>query len=123
MSYKPGGYTDLAAYLLVHDAERVLDFASEVFGAERLRVIPRAGGGIMHAECRIGDTVLMMGEAEGPAAMLHVYVPDPDAVFARALAAGAKEIQPMAEKGDGDRRGGFRAPDGTQWFVARQISP
>lgn len=120
MTYKPDGYTDLAPYLLVADAGAVLDFAETVFGAERLRVFAGDGGGIMHAECRIGDTVLMMGEAEGASAMLHLYLPDPDAAFARAIAAGATELQPMMEKGDGDRRGGFRAPDGTQWYVARQ---
>ncbi|MBV0911638.1 VOC family protein [Anianabacter salinae] len=122
MSYKPADYTDLAPYLMVPDAEAVLTFCETVFGADRLRVIPREdGGGIMHAECRIGDTVLMMGEADGPPAMLHLYLPDPDAVFARAIAAGATELQPMMEKGDGDRRGGFRSACGTSWFVARQL--
>lgn len=122
MSYKPAGYTDLAPYLVVPDAEAVLRFAETVFGAERLRVIPRDGGGIMHAECRIGDTVLMMGEAEATPAMLHVYCADPDAAFARALAAGAEMLQPMTESGDGDRRGGVRSPDGTAWYIARQVA-
>lgn len=121
MSYKPDNYTDLAAYLLVQDAEAVLSFCETVFNAKRLRVFPREGGGIMHAECRIGDTVLMMGEADGPSAMLHLYLADPDSAFDRAMAAGAEIIQPIMEKGDGDRRGGFRSPDGTQWFVARQL--
>ena len=119
MSFKPHGYTDLAPYLLVDDAKAVLDFCDTVFGAECLRVVEEEGR-VMHAECRIGDTVLMMGEAEGPCAMLHIYLSDPEAAFARALAAGAEEVQPMLEKGDGDRRGGFRSPDGTIWFVARQ---
>lgn len=121
MSWKPDGYTDLAPYLSVGDAEAVLAFCETVFGATRLRVIPRPGGGVMHAECRIGDTVLMMGEAEGPPATLHLYLPDPDAAFDRAIAAGAEALQPMSEKGDGDRRGGVRAPDGTQWYLSRQI--
>ncbi|MDO5705127.1 MAG: VOC family protein [Paracoccus sp. (in: a-proteobacteria)] len=123
MSYKPEGYTDLAPYLLVRDAEAVLAFCAAVFGATRLRVIPRPEGGIMHAECRIGDTVLMMGEADAPPATLHLYLPDPDAALARATAAGAEVIQPMTEKGDGDRRGGVRAPDGTQWYLSRQLAP
>ncbi|MFN4288056.1 MAG: VOC family protein [Brevundimonas sp.] len=122
MAYKPEGYTDLAPYLLVRDAEAVLRFCEAVFSATRLRVFPAQGGGIMHAECRIGDTVLMMGEAEGPPAMLHLYLDDPDAAFARAIEHGAEIIQPMMEKGDGDRRGGVRAPDGTQWFLARQMA-
>lgn len=121
MAYKPDGYTDLAPYLLVKDVEAVLTFCEKVLGATRLRVISNESGGVLHAECRIGDTVLMMGEADGPPAMLHVYLPDPDAAFERALAHGAEIIQPMMEKGDGDRRGGVRAPDGTQWFLARQV--
>jgi PhnB protein len=121
MSYKPDGYTSLAPYLMVPDAERVLAFCETVLEAERLRVIPREGGGIMHAECRIDDTVLMMGEADGPPATLHLYLPDPDGAFDRALAAGAEVVQPMMEKGDGDRRGGVRTPDGTLWFFARQL--
>ena len=120
MAYKPDGYTDLSPYLVVPDPEAVLAFCETVFGATRLRVIPD-GDRIMHAECRIGDSVLMMGGADGPAAMVHIYVPDPDAMFARALAEGAEQIQPMTESGDGDRRGGFRTPCGTQWYVSRQV--
>jgi len=122
MAYKPNDYTDLSPYLLVKDAEATLRFCEAAFGATRLRVISDDGGGIMHAECKIGDTVLMMGEADGPPAMLHLYLPDPEAAFERAIAAGAQVIQPMMEKGDGDRRGGVRAPDGTQWFLSRQVA-
>lgn len=120
MAYKPDGYTDLAPYLLIPDPEAELQFCETVFGAERLRVF-HEGERIMHAECRIGDTVLMMGGAEGPAAMLHLYLPDPDATYARALDAGATAIEPMSEKGDGDRRGGFTSPTGTQWYVSKQL--
>jgi len=122
MDRKPDGYPDLSPYLLVQDAEAVLDFCEKVFGATRLRVIPGEGGGIMHAECRIGDSVVMMGEAAGTPAMLHLYLDDPDSAFERAVANGAEVIQPMMEKGDGDRRGGVRAPDGTEWYLARQVA-
>ncbi|WP_425098505.1 bleomycin resistance protein [Tropicibacter sp. S64] len=120
MSYKPDSYTDLAPYLLVEDPLQVLDFCETVFRAERLRVI-MDGARVMHAECRIGDTVLMMGGMAGAGAMLHLYLPDPEAAFARALEAGAEEVQPIMDKGDGDLRGGFRTPCGTTWYVARQI--
>lgn len=120
MAYKPDGYTDLAPYLLIADPEAELRFCETVFGAKRLRVVPD-GDRIMHAECRIGDTVLMIGGAEGPAAMVHLYLPDPDAAYARAIEVGADPIQPMTEKGDGDRRGGFASPSGTQWYVAKQV--
>ena len=120
MTYKPPGYTDLAPYLLVADPEAEMAFCEAALGAERLRVF-HDGDRIMHAELRIGDTVLMLGGADGPPAMVHLYLPDPDAAYARALAAGAEEIQPMMEKGDGDRRGGVRSPAGTQWYLARQV--
>ena len=123
MSYKPEGYTDLAPYLMVTDARAVLDFAAQVFGAQELRVFPGETGGIMHAETRIGDTVVMMGEMpEAEPVHLHLYLPDPDAAFARALEAGGREVQPMMEKGDGDRRGGVQSPDGTTWWLARQVT-
>jgi PhnB protein len=120
MSWKPEGYTSAAPYLTVRDAEATLALLEAVFGATRLRVIPRPGGGIMHAEARIDDTVVMMGEApEGPEAHVHVYVPDVDAVWARAMAAGGEIVQaPERKTPDDDRRGGFRDPNGVTWWIA-----
>lgn len=122
MAHKPEGYPAVSPYLLVADPQAVLDFAEAVFGAEPLRVIPDDRGGIMHAEFRIEDSVVMMGGMPGgPAANLHLYLADPDAAFARALDEGAEEVQPMTEKGDGDRRGGIRDASGTTWWLARQL--
>jgi len=121
MGYKPDGYTSLAPYLVVPDPEAVLQFCEAVFDAERLRVIPD-GDRIMHAECRIGDTVLMMGQGEDASdAMLHIYLPEPDKAHAKALELGATELQPMLDKGDGDWRGGFQTACGTRWYVACQV--
>jgi Uncharacterized protein conserved in bacteria len=121
MTWKPDGYTSLAPYLIVEDAEAMLNFCEAAFGAGRLRVI-RDGERVVHAECRIDDTVLMMGEAAGgPQAHLHLYLPDPDAAMARARAAGAETVQELREDGDGDRRGGVRSPDGTTWWLSRQV--
>ncbi|MDO5658337.1 MAG: VOC family protein [Paracoccus sp. (in: a-proteobacteria)] len=122
MAYKPESYNDLSPYLLVRDAAAVLRFCEVVFGATSLRVFRGDDGRVVHAECRIGDSVLMMGEAEGSPVLLHLYLEDPDAAFARGVAAGAEIIQPMEAKGDGDRRGGLRAPDGTQWYLSRQLA-
>ena len=120
MSWKPEGYTSAAPYLMVRDAEATLALLEAVFGAARLRVIPRPGGGIMHAEARIDDTVVMMGEApEGPESHVHVYVPDVDATWTRALAAGCEIVQaPERKAPDDDRRGGFRDPNGVTWWIA-----
>lgn len=124
MACKPEGYTDLAPCLPVPDAEAVPAFCTTVLDAERSRVIPaKNGAGILHAECRIRDTLLMMGEtAEGPGARRQACVDDPGACLERALRAGASEFQPLTKKGDGDRRcGGLRSPCGTSWFIARQM--
>lgn len=122
MSHRPEGYPAVSPYLIVEDAQAVLDFAARVLGAEPLRVIRRDGGGIVHAECRIEDSVLMVGEMPGggPVTHLHVYLADPDAAFARALAQGGTEVEPMSDKEDGDRRGGVRGPGDVVWWLARQ---
>lgn len=122
MSYKPEGYTSLAPYLIVPDAEATLQFVETVFDGKRLRVITREDGSIMHAEARIDDTVLMIGQMpEGPSAHVHLYVRKPYAVFARALSAGGTEVQPIEDQGDGDLRGGVADASGTVWWIAQQM--
>ncbi len=122
MTYKPTGYTSVSPYLLVRDAKRTLGFLKTVFGAERLRVIPSEGGdGIMHAEARIDDSVVMMGEtAEGADAHVHVYVKDVEAAFARAKQAGGSVVQELERKGDGDYRGGINDGNGVIWWLSQQ---
>ena len=125
MPHKPAGYTSVAPYLTVNGARRTIDFLVEVFDAQPLRMIPGEEGRIAHGEVRIEGTVVMLTDAqpEWPAnpANVHVYVPDVDAVHARALAAGATEIQAPVQKDDPDRRGGFRDAGGTTWWVSTQI--
>lgn len=122
MVWKPGGYPSVSAYLIVRDAERTLAFVETVFGATRLRVMPRAGGaGIEHAEARIDDSVVMMGEMpDGPDSHVHVYVADADAAFARAQAAGGTVVQPLRRSGDGDIRGGIADGNGAVWWISTQ---
>ncbi len=122
MTYKPDGYTSVAPYLIVRDANKTLAFVETVFDATRLRVMPRSdGSGIEHAEARIDDTVIMMGEMpEGPDTNVHVYVPDVEAAFERAVAAGGKVVQPLQRKGDGDHRGGVADGNGAVWWLSRQ---
>ena len=122
MPWKPDTYPSLSPYLLVVDAQAVLDFAAAVFGATPLRVVRDDAGAIVHAECRIDDSVLMMGQTpDGTACHVHLYLPDPDAAFAKALDHGATAIRAMEEQGDGDRRGGVRDPQGTSWWLSRQL--
>ncbi len=122
--FKPDGYSSLSAYLLVADADALIGFATAAFGARITFTHRRDTGRIGHAELRIDDSILMLGEMpDGPAGHLHLYVADVDATFARALAAGATVAQAIAEKGDGDRRGGVTDPSGTTWWISTQITP
>jgi len=121
MSWKPEGYSSVSPYLIVADAEATLAFAQAVFNAERLRLHRRDDGGIKHAEFRIDDTVVMVGEMPGgTAAHIHVYVPDADAAFALALATGGNTVQEMTHAGDGDYRGGVADANGTVWWISQQ---
>jgi uncharacterized glyoxalase superfamily protein PhnB len=124
MTWKPAGYTSLSPYLIVDDAEATLAFAEAAFGAERLREFRNDSGAIVHAELRVDDTVLMVGQMPGgPDATLHLYVPDPDATVTRALDAGATLAEAVRDHADGDRRGGVRDPNGPTWFLGRAGEP
>ncbi|NQV71931.1 VOC family protein [bacterium] len=125
MYYKPEGYTSVAPYLTVNGAERTIAFAVDVFGAERLRSYPGENGRLLHAEVRIGDTVVMFTDAvDGWPAIpshVHVYVPDVDATYKRALAVGATPVKHPEKGADEDKRGGFQDAGGTTWWVATQV--
>lgn len=125
MDYKPHGYTSAAPYLIVDGAKATLDFLVRVFDAEPLRQIRGEGGRLRHAEARIGDTVVMLSDpAEGwpvVRAHVHVYVPDVDETYTRAIAAGAEPVQVPTQKDDADKRGGIRDAGGTTWWIATQV--
>jgi PhnB protein len=135
MSVKPipDGYGTVTPYLIVSGAARAIDFYQTVFGAtERLR-LPTPSGGVAHAEIQIGDSLVMLADecpergAKGPHTVggspvnLHVYVTDVDAVYAKALAAGAKPVRPVENQFYGDRSGGFVDPFGHTWGVATHV--
>jgi PhnB protein len=122
--YKPEGYTSVAVYLMASQAQPVIDFLVAAFGATPTRRYEAPDGSIMHAEVQIDDTVVMItdgGEAAFPA-WLHVYVPDVDATYQRALAAGGTSVQaPTQKPNDPDRRGGVKDPAGNTWWIATQV--
>lgn len=122
----PDGYTAVTPYLVAEDAPRLIDFLVEAFGAvERMRM-PMPDGGIGHAEVEIADAAVMLGSASPPdfppvAAQLHLYVEDADAVYARAVAAGATAIAEPADQFYGDRLGRIADPAGNVWTIATHI--
>ena len=89
----PDGYHSVTPYLIVKGAAQLIDFVKEAFGAQETFRMP-SGAGIMHAEVRIGDSVVMMSDAMGEhgpmPTMLFLYVEDVDAVYKRSLQAGAE---------------------------------
>jgi PhnB protein len=125
--YKPQGYSSVSAYVVANDAQGVIDFLIKSFDARQTRRYDRPDGSIMHAEVQIDDTVVMVADGgdDNPAfpIWLHVYVPDVDASYRRALDAGGLLVdKPKQREGDPDRRAGVKDPAGNTWWIATQIS-
>ena len=125
-SWKPANYPSISSYLIVAGAQRVIDFLEKAFEAKPLRRYENPDGSIMHAEVRIDDSVVMIadGGKDWPPypSYLHVYVPDVDATYRRALAAGGVSVQePKRKPNDPDRRGGVLDPGGNTWWIATQV--
>lgn len=119
----PEGYHTVTPYLVVEGVDRLLDFLRRAFDAEvSCRVEAAEGGGAVHAAARIGDSMVMIGEARDGSApmptMLHIYVPDADAVYRQAIDAGATSFMEPADQAYGDRGGGVRDDHGNIWWIA-----
>ena len=123
--FKPTGYSSVSVYVVTDGAQRLIDFLREVLDVELLRRSDRSDGLIEHAEVRFDDTVVMLTDGgEGFPAFpvwLHVYVPDVDETYRRALAAGGRSVQEPVQKGDADRRSGVMDPCGNTWWFATQV--
>jgi PhnB protein len=124
-SFKPQGYTSVAPYLIVDGAARTIEFLKRVFGAAELRRFPDPSGKLVHAEVRIDDTVVMIADGnEGWPPIpshVHVYVSDVDAIYRRALEAGATAVQEPVKKDDEDKRGGVKDAGGTTWWISTRV--
>jgi uncharacterized glyoxalase superfamily protein PhnB len=122
ISYIPAGYHTVTPYLTVKGVAGLIDFLKTTFDATEKEVLRRADGSIHHAEMQIGDSVVMMGEASGEwqptGASLYVYVPDTDATYQRALAAGATSLREPVDQFYGDRSGGVKDAWGISWWLA-----
>ena len=129
----PAGYPHVTPYLIVDGASAAIEFYRNVLGGtERMRM-PAPDDKVGHAELEIGESLIMLADeapdmdARGPKAvggtpvMLHVYVDDADAVFDRAVGAGARALRPVEVKFYGDRTGEFEDPFGHRWSVATHV--
>ena len=129
----PDDYPRVMPYLIVDGAGAAIDFYCSVLGAtERVRM-PGPDGRVGHAELQLGDSIIMLADenaqmdVRGPRAIggtpvsLHVYVEDSDAVFERAVQAGAKALQPVEDRFYGDRSGQFEDPFGHRWDISTHV--
>ncbi len=129
----PDEYPRVMPYLIVDGAASAIDFYKSVFGATERMQLPAPDGRIGHAELDLGQSVLMLADEHpemdirgpktigGTPVTLHVYVEDSDAVFERAIQAGAKPLRPMEDRFYGDRAGQFEDPFGHRWDVATHV--
>ena len=135
-THVPAGHHTVTPYVIVPDARAAIDFYGRAFGAVQTQLTADDTGKVRHAEVRIGDSPVMLAEtfefngvsAANPAAIggrtsmhLYLYVPDVDALFAQALAAGAREVMPVTDQSYGDRSGGVVDPFGHVWWLATHL--
>ncbi len=126
----PENYRSATPYIIVSGAAKALDFYKVAFGAKELLRLADPSGKVMHAEMEIGAARVILADEfpemgykspttlGGSAVSVLVYFDTVDELFARALAAGAIEMMPLADQFDGDRRGTLKDPFGHVWLVA-----
>ncbi|HMK29730.1 MAG TPA: VOC family protein [Terriglobales bacterium] len=123
--FLPEGLRSITPYLHPRGAAAVVEFLKQAFGAEEVARHQSPEGIIHHAKIRIGDSIVEMGEAHGEyqpqPATLHMYVEDCDALYERALRAGATSLSAPADQSYGDRSAGVVDPSGNRWFIATHI--
>src|SRR4051794_30875548 len=120
----PDGYRAVTPFLSVDGAAEAIDFYKKAFGAEERARMPGPGGKLMHAEIKIGDSIVMLADPMmGPPsqASLHLYVPDVDAAWKRAVAAGATVVMPLETQFWGDRYGVLADRWGIKWSMASHV--
>ena len=129
----PKGFHSVTPSLMVDGAAKAIDFYKKALGAEELSRFPGPDGRIMHAEIRIGDSVIMLGDempeqgGKGPKSYggtpvsFFVYGENVDAAWKRAVDAGARIIQPLEDQFWGDRTGCLEDPFGHHWWLAQRI--
>ena len=129
----PEGYHSVTPYLFVRSAASAIDFYKNVFGATEIVRMAGSNGKIMHAELKIGDSIVMLADENPPTGVmspqtiggfsvgLHVYVENVDAVIQKAVENGAKLLRPIKNQFYGDRSGSVLDPFGHMWSVATHV--
>ena len=127
------GFYSVTPYMTLNDAARAIDFYKRAFGAQEVMRMEAPNGKIGHAEIKIGDSVIMLGDempgslSRSPQSLgantggIFIYVDNADAVFNQAVAAGAQVEMALADMFWGDRYGRLKDPFGHSWSVATHI--
>lgn len=129
----PEGYHSVQPYLHIRGAAEAIDFYKKAFGATEVLRMAQADGRVGHAEIRLGDSIVMLADEfpergihgpahyGGSACSIMFYVEDCDAVYQRAVAAGAKSLREPADQFYGDRSAGIEDPFGFQWWLGTHV--
>jgi PhnB protein len=121
----PEGYHSVTPILVVKNAPALIDFLKQTFNAKEKYRMAEPDGTIMHAEVAIGDSAVMLAEANEPRAPmqtgLYVYVEDVDGTFQKAIKAGASPIMQPEDKFYGDRSGAVKDPMGNTWWISKHV--
>jgi len=121
----PEGFHTVTPYLLVSGVPALIDFMKAAFDAEVMEFMAMSDGTVTHAQVRIGDSMIMMGDPRGRCGSqpvsLYLYVPDADVVFQQAMKAGGVSVMEPADQFYGDRNGGVKDPVGNTWWIATRI--
>ena len=130
---RPEGYHSITPYITVHDAKAAIEFYKQVFDAETVTLMEDGNGKIIHGEIKICDSHLMLADefeewgnksprtlGDSPSSLM-LYVDDVDAVFARAIEAGATERMPVSDQFYGDRSGQVEDPFGHRWSLSTMV--
>lgn len=121
----PDGYNTLTPGCALKGCAKAIDVYRQVFGAEVVARFDAPDGSVAHCELQLGDSRVMMGEADGPVSPynwhLMMYVPQCDAVFQRATAAGFTVKQPPTDQFYGDRSARVVDPFGNEWFISTHV--
>lgn len=125
-SFKPAGYNSASPYFIVNGAQRFIELIKQIFEVKELRRYDMPDGTIMHAEIQIDDSVIMLGDSSDKfppvPLVMHVYVPNVDETFDKAVKAGCEIIEkPKEREGDPDRRATFKDFAGNMWSVGTQL--
>jgi uncharacterized glyoxalase superfamily protein PhnB len=126
----PKGFHTITPHIVCRDAKKAIEFYQKAFGAESVRTLSMPDGSVMHAELKIGDSIVMLGE-EAPkwnvlsplslgncTAVIHLFTDDVDSAFQRAVSAGCTAMMPVMDQFWGDRYGQVVDPFGHRWSIA-----